>query len=365
MRLLHVLAETGFSGGEGQLQLILEHFRAAGHDNAVVLHPGARFGAVAERLGARVHWLPLRRWWRPDLWLHLRALLRRERADVLHFACGKSLIVAGLCAVGRTARLKVTVRRIDYPIRRGLLGSFRYTALVDHTVAICDAIRRRLLAAGVPEPRISRIYDGIRSEPWLDVATRRPSARAGFGIAADAQVISCVGRLAVRKGQALLLDAFAALADRFPKAVLLLAGGGDATALRRRAAQLGLERRVLLPGQVEIVQNVYAASDIFCMPSLHEGLCNACLEAGFAGLPQVVSAAGGNPEIVVDGHTGRVVPVGDRAALTGALADYLQNMEHGRRHGEAGRARCLANFTADHLGPELEALFQRLLAARP
>jgi hypothetical protein len=51
--------------------------------------------------------------------------------------------------------------------------------------------------------------------------------------------------------------------------------------------------------------------------------------------------------------------------LTGALADYLQNMEHARRHGEAGRARCLANFTADHLGPELEALFQRLLAARP
>src|SRR5262245_56316229 len=106
MHLLHVLAATGFSGGEGQLQLILQHFAARGHRNTVVLHPGARFAEVAQRLGAEVHFLPLRSWWRPDLWWRLRSLIRRERADLLHFACGKSLLIAGLAAAGRSARCK-------------------------------------------------------------------------------------------------------------------------------------------------------------------------------------------------------------------------------------------------------------------
>jgi glycosyltransferase involved in cell wall biosynthesis len=99
------------------------------------------------------------------------------------------------------------------------------------------------------------------------------------------------------------------------------------------------------------------------MPSFHEGLCNACLEAGFAALPQVVSDAGGNAEIVVDGATGAVVPKGDVDALAAALRRYLADPALGVAHGLAGRARCLELFTADHLGPEVEAVVRRLLAA--
>lgn len=362
MRVLHMLAETGLSGGEGQLQLILEHLQRQGHHNELVLHPGARFAEVADRLGVRVHRAPLRRWWRPDLWPRLRAILRTARADVLHFACSRSLVVGGLGALGRTARAKVTIRRIDYPVRRGLLGGMRYRRFVDHTVAICDAIVERLQAAGVPRERITRIYDGIDPRPWLGLGERRAAARAALGVPADAELIACVGVLRPRKGQHVLLEAFAQLAGDFPRAVLYLAGGGSELGrLRRRAGGLSLDGRVRLPGAVRPVQDVYAAADVFCMPSFHEGLCNACLEASFAGLPQVVSTAGGNPEIVVDGATGAVVPPGDAGALGAALRRYLGDPELRRRHGEAGRARSLELFTADRLGPDIEALFARLL----
>jgi glycosyltransferase involved in cell wall biosynthesis len=109
---------------------------------------------------------------------------------------------------------------------------------------------------------------------------------------------------------------------------------------------------------------VYAAADIFCMPSFHEGLCNACLEASFAGLPQVVSDAGGNGEIVVDGQTGAVVPKGDAPALAGALAGYLRDPERRARHGAAGRARSLQLFTKERVVRELEDLFVRLREER-
>ena len=109
------------------------------------------------------------------------------------------------------------------------------------------------------------------------------------------------------------------------------------------------------------VHDVYAASDLFVMPSFHEGLCNACLEAGFAALPQVVSDAGGNAEIVADGATGAVVPKGDVLALAAALSRYLGDPALGRLHGQAGRERCLRLFTADRLGSEIEAVVQQLV----
>ena len=361
LRFLHLLAETGFSGGEAQLQSILGHLQQRGHHNEIVLHPGAHFRAVAARLAVPVHEAPLRRWWRPDLWPALRGIVARARADVLHFACSRSLVVGGLAALGRTAPVKLTIRRIDYPIRRGLLGGWRYVRLVDHTVAICDAIVQRLVAAGVPRARITRVHDGIDPGPRLGLSSQRQAERALLGLPADAEVIACVGVLRPRKGQAVLLDAFAQLAAAHPRALLFLAGGGsDLQRLREQSRQLGLGERVHLPGPVHPIQNVYAAADIFCMPSFHEGLCNACLEASFAALPQVVSNAGGNGEIVEHGATGAVVPAGDAKALAQALARYLREPALRREHGEAGRARSLRLFTKERLLRELEELFVRL-----
>jgi glycosyltransferase involved in cell wall biosynthesis len=361
MRILHVLAELGFSGGEVQLRLILEHLQRGGHENHVLLAPGAKFAAVARELGVAVHEAPLRRWWRPDLWWSLRRTYARVAPDVIHFACGRSVLLGGLAALGTPAK-KVTIRRIDYPIRRGLLGGFRYTALCDHTIAICDAIRRRLLAAGVPDERITLVYDGLDPGPWTGLQRHRAAARARLGLPADAQVISCAGVLRPRKGQHVLIAAFGRIAAEFPKAVLLLAGGGsELDRLRAQSAALGLQQRVFLPGPVKPVFDVYSASDVFTMPSFHEGLCNACLEAGFAALPQVVSDAGGNAEIVVDGATGFVVPRGDAAALALALARYLRDPALGVLHGAAGRDRCLQKFTADRLGPEIESVFGKLM----
>ncbi len=363
LRLLHVLAETGWSGGEVQLQLLLAHFRRIGWENHVLLAPGAKFAAAARELGAPVYEAPLRRWWRPDLWWKLRRVYAHVRPDVIHFACGRSLLLGGLAARGGPAKT-FTIRRIDYPVRRGLLGGFRYTALCDHVVAICDAIGERLRAGGVPAERITRVYDGLDPRPWTGLRAQRQEARDRLRIAADAQVVSCAAVLRPRKGQHVLLAAFARLAAQFPRAILLLAGGGtELERLRAQAAALGLGKRVLLPGPVRPVFDVYAASDLFVMPSFHEGLCNACLEAAFAELPQVVSDAGGNGEIVVDGVTGAVVPKGDVAALAAAIARYLDDDVLARTHGVAGRRRALANFTADRLGPEVEAVVRRLLPA--
>ena len=260
--------------------------------------------------------------------------------------------------------LKVTTRRIDYPISRSWYRGGRYRRLVDHTVANCQSVRRAVLAAGVPEDRVTLVHEGIEVAPW-DRLPDRAAARQQLGLPAGALVVSCAATLRPRKGQRNLIRAFAAVAARFPRAVLVLAGGGsDGVALQKLAARLGLSRIVSLPGVVKPVADLYAASDLFCMPSHNEGLSNACLEASAAGLPLIVSDVGGLPEIVEDGVTGAVVSPGDVAALSAALIGYLGDETLRHRAGAAGAERTRRLFTHSRMAERMEALFEKLLAAR-
>lgn len=364
MRLLHVLAERGYSGGEVQLEHFLAHMQARGHHNTVLLVPGARFGDVARGLGVHVLHAPLRTPWHPLLGRRVRAAVASVRPDVLHFGCGRSLLWAGLATRNQSVPLKVTTRRIDYPIGAGWRGK-RYRKLVDHVVANCESVRQRVLAAGVPEARVTLVHEGIDLAPWQGILEQREAARRALGLDARALVVSCAASLRPRKGQKVLIEAFAQFATKVPQGVLVLAGEGtDGAALATLAQARGLGDRVRLPGSVKPVQQLYAASDVFCMPSFHEGLSNACLEASAAGLPLVVTSVGGLPEIVEHGVTGEVVAPGDATGLAAALARLLAAPELRQAAGAAGAARTARMFTHTLMAQGMEALCARLLAAR-
>ena len=365
MRVLHVLAERGFSGGEVQLRHLVEHLHRRGHHNELVLAPGAEFGRVADALGLRVAEVDLRRPWSPRSWRGMRAALAAARPDVLHFGCGRSLQWGGWILRHAEVGLKITTRRIDYDIGRGWYRGGRYRRLVDHVVANCESVRQRVLAAGVPEHRVTLVHEGIDMAPWVDVLADRGAARRELSIPDDALVVSCAATLRPRKGQRGLIRAFGrALPDR-PDCLLILAGEGpDAAALRRLATQAGLGDRVRVPGRIAPVARLYAASDLFCMPSFNEGLSNACLEASATGLPLVVSRVGGLPEIVDDGRTGAVVEPGDEEQLSEALARFLADGDLRRTAGAAGAERTRSLFTAAKMAERMEALFADLLSGR-
>lgn len=363
MRVLHVLAEPGWSGGEEQLRILVDHLASHGHENVLVLVPDARFRSVGERLALPVHELPLRRWYDPRVGRSLRGIVAAVRPDVLHFGCGRSLLWAGLATRASRVPLKITTRRIDYPIGRWPWRAFRYRRLVDHVVANCEAVRRRVLGAGVAPEKVTVVHEGIELAPWQGLREQRAAARTRLAFPQGALVICCPATLRPRKGQRLLIRAFASLAVRFPQAQLVLAGeGSDKPGLVALARELGLADRVRVPGAVRPVADLYAASDLFALASSHEGLANACLEASAAGLPCVVTAAGGLPEIVVDGVTGRVVPIGDESAFARALGDLLADAALRERCGVAGAARTADLFSAQRCAEGMEALFLHLLA---
>lgn len=362
MRLLHVLGERGFSGGEVQLRYLLTHLVARGHDNLLLLQPGARFAETAVALSIPFDELRMRGSADPLAIFGLRRVVRRQRPDLVHFACSRSHKLGALALIGGRRPVRVVTRRMDYPLRRGAVSRWLYGRAVDRTVVISEAIRAELERAGVRPDRIVRIHEGVESREFADLRRHRAGLLAELGWPADAFVCLSAASLRPRKGQVHLLRAFAAAARAIPAARLLLAGeGGEREALNQEVARLGVGERVRLPGQLPTAR-LLGTADLACIPSLKEGLSVFSLEAMAAGLPVLGSAVGGLPESVADGISGVLAAPGDEAAWTSALSRLLADPGLCRRMGEAGRARVGEHFTASGMAAATEALYEDLIA---
>jgi glycosyltransferase involved in cell wall biosynthesis len=198
-----------------------------------------------------------------------------------------------------------------------------------------------------------------------DLDAERPEARRlrdGFGAALLKPLWVCAARLEEQKGHAVLLDALADLRRRDHDFVCALAGDGSLRQpLERRAAELGLAERVHFLGRLDDVGPLLLAADAVVLPSLWEGLPLILLEALARARPVVASAAGGVPDVIEDGVTGRLVPPGD----AGALADALESV-HGRpdaalKLGRGGQQRVLDGYTWERVIESFELVYDDVL----
>jgi glycosyltransferase involved in cell wall biosynthesis len=342
MRVLHVLPHRG-GGAETYIDL-LEELPDVEHDRAA-LSPSRALGDALRSLPGRF----------PGL---LRAA---RRADVVHVHGDAAAVLAlPLLAAGpavMTTHGLHLLRRAAGPghaaLRAGLVASTAATA----AVVCCSESERGDLAAILPRrlrDRLAVVHNGI-ALPVLEPEARR-AARAALDLADGDVAALFLGELEPRKDPLAAVRAASAAAAAGAPLVLLVAGSGPLEAEVRAAA--GPAVRVL--GYRDDPGALLAAADVSVMPSLREGLSFAILEAMGHGHAMVVSDGPGNPEAV--GDAGVVVPAGDVAALTRALAELAA--DGGRRAdlGRRARERVARAFTADALRAGVRAAYERAAA---
>lgn len=168
-----------------------------------------------------------------------------------------------------------------------------------------------------------------------------------------------LGRVEARKGVPELLDALGAVSDLPWTATL--AGDGDVEGFRAQAARNGIASRVRFPGWVGGAESfaMRAAADVLVLPSHHEGLPLAVLEAMACGLPVVATPVGATADAVLDHETGLLVPPGEPRPLADALRFMLENPAARRRMGEAGRRRFREKFDIRATVTSLVDLYER------
>ncbi len=245
---------------------------------------------------------------------------------------------AGGRVLGRPGAVEMRFRWLKAPLQilLGVLTAWTADLVLAPSAATAAEIRRDYRVEGVGV--IPNVTGGLTVEP--------AAGREG-----EPGYLLFVGRLRIRKGVEVLLEALRDLRTRRPAAVLRIAGDGEhRERLERRAAELGLrdepEEAVSFLGTCDAgrVRRLLADAAALVVPSIYEGMPLVVLEAMAAGVPVVASAVSGIPEVVVDGETGWLVPPEDPRALEQALEEVLARPQEARRRGEAGRRRVDERF---------------------
>jgi glycosyltransferase involved in cell wall biosynthesis len=144
--------------------------------------------------------------------------------------------------------------------------------------------------------------------------------------------------------------------------LVIIGEGQERATIEREIARRQLADRVRLLGQQSRVEHLLPAMDVFVQASRSEGMPGSVLEAMSVGLPVVATRAGGLEEIVVDGETGRLVPIGDVAAMADAMKQYCADGALRAAHGAAGRRRAHEQFSLQGMVASYCELYERLLA---
>jgi glycosyltransferase involved in cell wall biosynthesis len=344
-RVLHVDTARGWRGGQNQVLLTALGMAARGHEVAVACRAGGELEKRARASGLAARPVPFR----GDLWPPavgaLAGVFRAFRPEVVELH-DPHAVSAGLLARGLAGRTRVVAaRRVDFPLR-GRLSRAKYRAC-ERVVAVSTAIRDVLRRARLPEEKIRLVHEGVPDRAPL--AGGRAALRE-LGVPEDALVVGNVGALTDHKDHATLLEAAARVVAARPEVHFVVAGEGEERGrLLERRRRLGLDAHVSFTGFRDDLDRLVPAFDVFCLSSHLEGLGTSLLDAMAFARPVVATAAGGIPDAVVDGVTGRLVPVREPGALAAALLELLADPAARAAMGGAGRQRFLDHFTADRM----------------
>jgi len=240
-----------------------------------------------------------------------------------------------------------------------------YRPFVSHYIALSADIEGYLQRqVGIAAPRISQIYNGVDTARFAPPASRAAIDGCPFG--AGHWIAGTVGRLAAVKDQGTLVRAFARACalDAQAATAMRLAIVGDGPQrgdVEQAVREARVGDRVWLPGSRDDVAAILRGLDCFVLPSIAEGISNTILEAMATGLPVIASRVGGNPELIDDGATGRLVPVGDVEALAAALLELFRFRATAQRFGRAARGAVERRFSLDRMAADYAGVYERLL----
>ena len=300
-----------------------------------------------------------------SLW-RLWRIMSAKRPTITNVGTPKAGLLGGFAAwLNRVPCRIYTLHGLRFETTRGLqrrllVWAERLACRFAHRViCVSDSVCEKAIASGLATQERMLVLgsgscngvDASRFAPSPQIMKRATQLRRELGIPMRAPVVLFVGRLTRDKGIPELAQAFGRLAPRFPELRMLLVGcfeHGDPLPPDTRA-YLESNSRVILAGAVRDTAPYYATADILVLPSHREGLPTVILEAQAAGIPVVGASATGITDVVADGKTGLLFPVGDAAALAEAIARLIADNGLANKLRLAGQEQVKRDFRQEQI----------------
>ena len=368
MRIFQILEFNKFdTGSVHQMFQAATGLRERGHDVTIVSRPDALLAARAAEHDVAFRPFPFRHQLDLGTILGLRRLVREVRPDVIHVHKG----LAHALTLAATARMPIGAfvvnRGVSFPLDRWNRGKYR-TSRVDRIVTVCEQIKSVIVASGrLPRDKVVVIYAGtdvahFDPQRWSTRAFRRERS-----IPDDRFLIAQVG---VRdwKGWMELIDSLADVVPKHPQAHLALIGcrnEGERAMVSAYAEQRGMGGHVTPIEYRTDMPNVFASCDLIVDASwAGTGITGTVREGMAMQKPVIATDAGGNRELVSSPEVGWLIPMKDRAALTGAILEVIENAPRAARVAAAAREHVVRGFSKELRITRLEELYGSILRSR-
>jgi glycosyltransferase involved in cell wall biosynthesis len=362
----------------------LRAFQAAGYEVIGASAPGPH---VAELESWGIHHEPLAHATRSmapqrdaKALFELRSLFQRLAPDLVHTHNPKPGLYGRFAA--RMARVPAVVNTIhglyalpeDPWAKRALVYSLERAASTCSDVELLQNVEdvdvlRRLR---VPERKIRVLGNGIdlqRFDPGRLTPDRVAELRASVGARPGEVVCGVVGRMVWEKGYREVFAAAAELKTRAPNVRFVVVGPMEAEK-EDAIGQADLDRaardaNITFLGMRDDVDQLYGAMDLYLLASYREGFPRSAMEAAAMGLPVVVTNVRGCRQVVDDGVTGTLVPVGDAGAIADAVAALAGDDTRRAAMGRAGREKAAKEFDDQRVIEITLEVYEQLLRRPP
>ena len=218
----------------------------------------------------------------------------------------------------------------------------------DKVIARSEEMKEVLEKLGVLNKKIVVIGAGVDTNLFHPIDKYK--VREDLELPKTKYIILFVGRLHKLKGVELIYEC----ARNMPETLFVMVGDGDVKTDLKNCIFVGEKKHEEIPPWM-------SASDVLILPSYSEGLPNVVMEALSCGTPAIVTNVGGCPEVVRDGETGFVVPVGDVEALKDRIKCLLENEDLRERMGKLGREDVIERYEREKVIGKLKEVYEEII----
>ncbi|MBI1344672.1 glycosyltransferase [bacterium] len=289
--------------------------------------------------------------WSPVVLEMLARSLRKDPPDLIHIQ-SRNAIPQGLW-LARRLRVPVIQTVHDYMQPRERLRTD--PQLTQRIIAVSESVKADLLGrSGVDNQLITVVHSGVSCDLSHQDAEVLTPGRV--------PVVGTAGPLEAVKGFPFFLGAAARVLSMGRQVEFVIAGAGpEEENLRRLARELGIAEHVTFVPNLLDFSDALEAMDIFCLPSLQQGIGTIMLEAMALGRPVIATKVGGVYRVIRDNETGLLVPPSDSARLAERIIELLDDPERARTIGAAAREEVLQEFRVDQMVSQTAAVYRDVL----
>ena len=341
--------------------------KARGHRVAIVSRDSGDVPSSARQEGIDFYALPLKNEFDFGSARRLAKIVDSRSVDVIHVHKGIAHSVALFSTLFSKRRPVLVVNRgVSFPL--DAFNRIKFHVRMDAVVTVCEDIKKVIVSSGHLRPEtVNVIYAGVDLARFDPAKVDGPAVRREWGVGPEDRLIVQVGAREW-KGWRDLVDATALLVPDFPDlrtAIVACEDEAKKAEITGYARQKGIAERILPIGFRSDMPDVLGAADVVADLSYEGlGITGTLREAMALEKPVIGSAAGGNPELVVDGESGLLVPPRNPAAMAAAARRLLSDRALAKRLARGGRERVAAGFSSEVRLDRVEALYRRLISER-